>query len=162
MLGIHHPIIRLLRWSTTQLAALVSVSICRLPDPPMSLKMDYRFTLATVAISLLVLGACAESRGRTPRSLLQNQDVNVKAQAGTETDILIRVRAAAAAEASAQRAGQPTAGQPSGCSYVIQQGDTLWQLAQRWGTTVDALLKINPQITNRDLIFAGATLQRPC
>lgn len=162
MLGIHHPIIRLLRWSTTQLAAFLSVSIRRLPDQPMSLKMDYRFTLATVAISLLVLGACAESRGRTPRSLLQNQDVNVKAQAGTETDILIRVRAAAAAEASAQRAGQPTAGQPSGCSYVIQQGDTLWQLAQRWGTTVDALLKINPQIANRDLIFAGATLQRPC
>jgi hypothetical protein len=46
-------------------------------------------------------------------------------------------------------------------SYRIQSGDTLSALAQRYGTSVDSLMKANPQITNKDLIYAGKTLNIP-
>ena len=40
--------------------------------------------------------------------------------------------------------------------YQIQPGDTLYKIAKAHKTTVDALLSYNPQITNRNLIRAGA------
>lgn len=44
--------------------------------------------------------------------------------------------------------------------YVIQRGDTLSAIAQRLGTTVQALAQMNG-ISNPDLIRAGATLRVP-
>lgn len=46
-------------------------------------------------------------------------------------------------------------------SYVIQSGDTLFAIALSHHTTVEAILKGNPQITNPNLIFAGETLNIP-
>jgi LysM repeat protein len=46
-------------------------------------------------------------------------------------------------------------------SYRIQSGDTLSALAQRYGTSVNALMKANPQVTNKDLIYTGRTLNIP-
>ncbi|WP_338871745.1 LysM peptidoglycan-binding domain-containing protein [Myxococcus stipitatus] len=46
-------------------------------------------------------------------------------------------------------------------SYRIQSGDTLSALAQRYGTTVSALMKENPQIKDADLIYTGDTLKIP-
>ena len=46
-------------------------------------------------------------------------------------------------------------------SITIQKGDTLSKLAQRYGTSVDYLMLINPQITNPNLIYAGAPLNVP-
>ncbi len=46
-------------------------------------------------------------------------------------------------------------------SYRIQSGDTLSRLAQRYNTSVGALMKANPQIKNADLIYAGRTLNIP-
>lgn len=45
-------------------------------------------------------------------------------------------------------------------TYRIQRGDTLSQIAQRHGTTVQSLAKAN-QIRNPDLIIAGRSLQIP-
>lgn len=42
--------------------------------------------------------------------------------------------------------------------YVIARGDTLRALATRFGTTTDALLKINPNITNANRIYEGQRL----
>ena len=39
--------------------------------------------------------------------------------------------------------------------YVVARGDTLRGLATRFGTTVDDLLKSNPEITNRNVIYEG-------
>ncbi|MEW6696783.1 MAG: DUF3794 and LysM peptidoglycan-binding domain-containing protein [Bacillota bacterium] len=47
-------------------------------------------------------------------------------------------------------------------NYVIQRGDTLSKLAQRYGTTVQAILAVNPQITNQNLITVGQTIKIPC
>jgi len=48
---------------------------------------------------------------------------------------------------------------PPGFLYTVQQGDTLFTIAQRFGTTVPAILAANPQITDPNLIFPG---QRIC
>jgi LysM repeat protein len=49
----------------------------------------------------------------------------------------------------------------SGNGYTIQWGDCLSVLAERFGTSVAAILAVNPEITNPDLIFAGAKLTLP-
>ena len=39
--------------------------------------------------------------------------------------------------------------------YIIQNGDTLSGIAQKFGTTVEVLLALNPRIKNKNLIYAG-------
>ncbi len=46
--------------------------------------------------------------------------------------------------------------------YVIQKGDTLFLIAQRFNTTVPAILAVNPQITNPNILFVGRTIKVPC
>jgi LysM repeat protein len=45
--------------------------------------------------------------------------------------------------------------------YTVKRGDTLWDLSRRLGTTVDELMRLNPQIQNRDRIYAGAKMTLP-
>lgn len=45
--------------------------------------------------------------------------------------------------------------------YTIKHGDTLSELAKKFGTTVEALLEANKNIKNKDLIHAGAGLNIP-
>lgn len=45
--------------------------------------------------------------------------------------------------------------------YVVQKGDTLFTIAQRFGTTVDAILKINPEIKDPNKIFPGQKILIP-
>jgi len=49
----------------------------------------------------------------------------------------------------------------SGCSYTIQSGDTLSEIAAKHGTTTSDLMDANPQITNPDVIYAGDALTIP-
>ena len=46
-------------------------------------------------------------------------------------------------------------------NYTIQSGDTLGAIAQKYGTTVQALQGANPTITNPNLIYTGASLNIP-
>jgi len=43
--------------------------------------------------------------------------------------------------------------------YIVARGDTLRSLASRFGTTVDALLAANPDITNANVIYEGQRLK---
>jgi lysozyme len=54
---------------------------------------------------------------------------------------------------------KPVAASP--LTYCIQPGDTLFELAMRFHTTVDAILAANPQITNPNFIRAGQNLNIP-
>lgn len=59
--------------------------------------------------------------------------------------------------ATAQALGLYT---PSYATYVVQRGDTLFSIAQRYNTTVAALLQANPR-TNPNLIYVGERLIIP-
>jgi LysM repeat protein len=45
--------------------------------------------------------------------------------------------------------------------YIVQRGDYLSLIARRFGTSVSAILKLNPQITNPSLIFTGERITLP-
>lgn len=64
----------------------------------------------------------------------------------------------------AVHAARPSALRPppvEGRSYRIQQGDTLSRIAAAHGTTVDALMRANPDIAHPDRIYAGDVLRIP-
>ncbi len=50
---------------------------------------------------------------------------------------------------------------PGGQIYRVVSGDTLFGIAQRFGVTLDALIRANPQITNPDRIFPGQEICVP-
>ena len=50
---------------------------------------------------------------------------------------------------------------PSGQIYYVRRGDTLRNIASRMSTTTEELLKVNPQITNPNLIYVGQALTIP-
>ncbi len=45
-------------------------------------------------------------------------------------------------------------------TYMVQRGDTLWKIAQRYGTTAAALAELN-SLPNPDLIYEGQVLRVP-
>ena len=58
--------------------------------------------------------------------------------------------------------GVPTTPPPtSGQIYTVQRGDTLRIIAGRFNTTVDAILKVNPQIVDPNRIYAGQAINLP-
>ena len=58
--------------------------------------------------------------------------------------------------------GVPSTPPPaSGNTYTVQRGDTLRKIADRLNTTVDAMLKVNPQIYNPNLIYVGQVINLP-
>ena len=61
-----------------------------------------------------------------------------------------------------QKFNKPTPGNnatPAAGSVVIKPGDTLSRIAQNNGTTVQAIMALNPSITNADRISAGQTVK---
>lgn len=50
---------------------------------------------------------------------------------------------------------------PTGKSYIVQKNDTLKKIATWTNTTVDAILAVNPQITNANLIYVGQVISLP-
>jgi LysM repeat protein len=48
----------------------------------------------------------------------------------------------------------------SGANYTVQKGDTLYSIARRHGTTVNAIMAANG-MTNPDHIRSGQTLRMP-
>ena len=53
------------------------------------------------------------------------------------------------------------AARPGRRIYQIQSRDTLIKIAKRFGTTADYLMKINPELTNRNFIVAGCYIYVP-
>ena len=49
----------------------------------------------------------------------------------------------------------------SGQVYNVQRGDTLRKIASRLSTTVEAILAVNPQIINPNLIYVGQAINIP-
>ena len=80
---------------------------------------------------------------------------------GKELDELIaKMNADAKKSTTSTPAPAPTP-KPQYETYTIKYGDTLSEIAQRYGTTVQKLLDANPYITNKNKIYAGKTLKIP-
>lgn len=62
---------------------------------------------------------------------------------------------AALKEVSTSAAGGSAAGTAGARYHTVVQGDTLWAIAARKGTTVRALCALNPQIANPNRIYPG-------
>ncbi|PSC74857.1 beta-Ig-H3 fasciclin [Micractinium conductrix] len=45
------------------------------------------------------------------------------------------------------------------CTHVVKEGDTLFKLAQKYKTTLEAVTKLNPTIKNPDLIAVGVKVK---
>jgi LysM repeat protein len=43
--------------------------------------------------------------------------------------------------------------------YTVKKGDTLSRIAMKFNTTVDELMKLNPQIKDPNLIYAGQRIR---
>lgn len=43
--------------------------------------------------------------------------------------------------------------------YIVQEGDTLGEIAANYGTSIEALLQLNPSINNPDLIYVGQKIR---
>jgi LysM repeat protein len=56
--------------------------------------------------------------------------------------------------------GMPSPPGPGGQTYVVQPGDTLYSIAVRYDTTVQALMVAN-NLSNPNLIYVGQTLKVP-
>ena len=50
---------------------------------------------------------------------------------------------------------------PGQMIYIVQRGDSLYSIARRFGTTVDTLLRLNPNIKNASLIYPGQQVNVP-
>jgi GH24 family phage-related lysozyme (muramidase) len=50
---------------------------------------------------------------------------------------------------------------PSTQKYTIRSGESLSKIAKREKTTVAALMKLNPQIRNKNLVYAGQQIKIP-
>jgi LysM repeat protein len=55
----------------------------------------------------------------------------------------------------------PTPPPASGQTYYVVRGDTLRKVAAKFNTTVDAILRVNPQITNPNVIYVGQAIAIP-
>ena len=44
------------------------------------------------------------------------------------------------------------------CTYIVERGDTLGAIAARNGTSVGAIVAVNPAITNPNFIFVGQVI----
>ncbi|MEW6080479.1 MAG: SafA/ExsA family spore coat assembly protein [Bacillota bacterium] len=50
---------------------------------------------------------------------------------------------------------------PGGFLYTVRRGDTLFTIAQRFGVSLQAIIRANPQIANPNLIFPGQVICVP-
>ena len=55
----------------------------------------------------------------------------------------------------------PTYGPSAGGTYVVQWGDTLRIIANRYSVSVNDILALNPQIWNPSMIYAGQVITLP-
>lgn len=56
---------------------------------------------------------------------------------------------------------RPAQAQGTGVYHIVQAGEYLSLIAQRYGTTTQAVLAANPQITNWNVIYTGQTIFVP-
>ncbi|HUH06538.1 MAG TPA: LysM domain-containing protein [Egibacteraceae bacterium] len=103
------------------------------------------FALALTAALAVVLAGCGE-----------DPQPAAPTPAPTATPQVTDIETATPEETPAPE-GTPT---PESQIYTVEQGDTLGVIAQRFGTTVEAIVEAN-DLENPDQIFVGDELEIP-
>ncbi len=95
-----------------------------------------------------------EAAATTPTTMWRQTAVLEIVARVTETETITIVTAVSGAQAIC----------PPGTTfdYVIQRGETLSTVARKFNVTVQAILAVNPQITNPNIVFTGQTIKVPC
>ena len=79
-------------------------------------------------------------------------------------DYILVLKSANQVQAFTLKVSVPATSTPpvsSTSSYTVKRGDTLLSIAQRFQTTVNALLRANPEITNKNVIPVGQVIYLP-
>lgn len=89
------------------------------------------------------------------KEMFEAYKINFIDPVGTE------LKKALAAQETTAPATTTTPAKTSTTTYTIKYGDTLSAIARSYGTTIEKILAANPYVTNKNLIYAGKTLQIP-
>ncbi len=93
---------------------------------------------------------------------VQGEDEFADVGDGSETDLSTLVEGDAVAAPAAAPGVAPEPGQPLPDTYVVEPGDTLWDLSQRFYNTPwywPKVWAVNPEIDNPHWIYPGTTLR---
>lgn len=119
---------------------------------------------------ILLPGALIKGSGSTDIYIVDRGDTmnSLAARFGTTVKNLLKLNPEvkdASVIYEGQRLAVPKGGTPApgGATdiYVVQRGDTLRKIATRYETSVDELLRLNPNIKNRNLIYVGQKIVVP-
>jgi LysM repeat protein len=75
--------------------------------------------------------------------------------------LVLRLKPSAATPTTNPTSPTSTPAPANAGEYVVQRGDTLSKIATRFGTTVQAILSVNPKITNPAVIYVGQVIKLP-
>ena len=105
------------------------------------------------------------ARGETLRSLASRFGTTVDALLAANPEIsnanLIYEGQRIKVYVSAPPPTQPPPPPPGGQTYYVQKGDTLRKIASKFSTTVNEILRVNPQISNPNVIYVGQAISIP-
>lgn len=119
---------------------------------------------------ILLPGALIAGSGNTDIYIVDSGDtlIRLAARFGTTVKNLLKLNPEvkdASVIYEGQRLAVPKAASPApgGATdiYVVRSGDTLRKIAVRYETSVDELLRLNPNIKNRNLIYVGQKIVVP-
>jgi LysM repeat protein len=105
------------------------------------------------------------ARGETLRSLASRFGTTVDALLAANPEItnanVIYEGQRIKVYVSAPPPTQPPPPPPGGQTYYVQKGDTLRRIASKFSTTVNEILRVNPQISNPNVIYVGQAISIP-
>ncbi|HBY92820.1 MAG TPA: hypothetical protein DEP84_02480 [Chloroflexi bacterium] len=132
--------------------------------------MKYLRLILVAAVALLAVGAPATARAEEPcgrtYTVVRGDTLTAIARRCTTTVAAI-LRANPVVRNPniipvGLRLNIPAPQEPGGSAlYVVKPGDTLSRIAARFGTTVSAILRANPEIRNPNVIYVGQRLRIP-
>lgn len=143
---------------------------CLSPDSVLPSAAVYRGSLLALAVGTLVLlylllrPPAASNEGDTVRPIATNTPAITATATSTPQGSSLTTptpMVTVPAGATAADGGEPTATPtPTTRTYTVQAGDTLSEIATRFGTTVDAILELNPGVVPERL-QPGTVLRLP-
>ncbi len=108
---------------------------------------DNLFRIA-IRFRTTVQALAAENGIANSRLIYVGQNLRIPASAGTQPAPSTAVPATATPA-------------PAGGTYTVQRGDSLGRIAARNNTTVAAILAVNPNITNPNIVYVGQVINLP-